>query len=193
MKKILLTMAVAVLTVAASAQNRFYAGGSLGYGSNSYDGAITTSSFSILPEIGYVLNDKMTIGAELGYKSVSNKSHEPVQTDGTFSFNPYFRYTFFSVGKVDVFGDAMFSLGLISHKSSYKGSDTSTSNATSLGFYVKPGIAYNLNDKFSLVAKFGNVLGFSSARSGDSGAKATTAFELMNLSNKLAFGFYYNF
>lgn len=193
MKKILLTMAVAVLTVAASAQSKFYVGGSLEYSSSSFDGKILNDKFTLLPEVGYSLNDKMAIGVELGYSSESKKSSNPVNTAGTLTFNPYFRYTFFQLGKVAVFGDGMFSLALENNESRYDGGTTNTSKYTTIGVFVKPGISYSLNDRFSLVAKFGDALGFSSRRSGDSGAKATTSFSLLKLSNQLAFGFYYNF
>jgi hypothetical protein len=58
---------------------------------------------------------------------------------------------------------------------------------------VQPGIAYSLNDKFSLVAKLGNVIGYTSSKPDVSGAKATSTFQLLNLTNNIQFGCYYNF
>lgn len=193
MKKILLTMAVAVLTVAASAQSKFYVGGSVGYSSESFDGAINTSSFKILPEIGYVLNDKMTIGAEFGYDLTSNKNSTPSSSTGTLSVSPYFRYTLFNFGNVSIFGDGMVSVSTENTTTTYSdGSNTSTGE-TNLGFYIKPGLAYNLNNKICLVAKFGDIFGYSSNRENKSGAKATNTLKMLELNNKLTFGCYYNF
>ncbi len=69
-----------------------------------------------------------------------------------------------------------------------------TDNKTNAwGLYVQPGIAYNLNDNFALVAKFGNILGYSSSKPDADGAKATNTFQVLNLTNDISFGFYYNF
>ena len=184
----MLTIAAALLVVAASAQTKFYVGGSMGYSSEAYDGGTTTSTLTFLPEFGYVLNANMAVGAELGYNSTYNKNGG--RTDGTFTFAPYFRYTFLSFGDVSLFGD-----GVLSYKrgtTKYDGVDKA-SNTNTIGISVQPGIAYSLNEHFSLVAKFGSVLGYSSSKPDAEGAKATTAFDLLALNNKLTFGCYYTF
>ena len=186
MKKLMLTIAAALLVVAASAQTKFYVGGSVGYSSLAYDGGTKTSSLTFLPEFGYVLNPNMAVGAELGYESVSDKDDDV--TYGTFTFAPYFRYTFLSFGNVSLFGD-----GVLSYKRGSTKYDDDTYNNNTIGISVQPGIAYSLNEHFSLVAKFGSVLGYSSSKADAEGAKAITAFDLLNLNNKLNFGCYYNF
>lgn len=188
MKKIMLTIAAALLVVAASAQTKFYVGGSLGYSSQAHDGGTQQATLTFLPEFGYVLNDNMAVGIELGYKSTNYKAGNSV--DGTFRFAPYFRYTFISFGNVSLFGDAGFSYARTSTK---LGSSDNKSIVNTFGVAVQPGIAYSLNEKFSLVAKFGNVLGYSSSKADAEGAKADTTFDLLSLNNKLTFGFYYNF
>ena len=77
MKKVMLMVAFMVATVAASAQ--VYIGGGLGV--NSYkpihqDGVDVdaTTTFSIIPEIGYNLDDKWTVGIGIGYEHASNIS-----------------------------------------------------------------------------------------------------------------------
>ena len=188
MKKLMLTIAAALLVVAASAQNKFYVGGSLGYSSSAYDGGTQKSVLTFLPEFGYILNDNMAVGVELGYTSNNHKASDRVS--GEFQFAPYFRYTFLSLGNVSLFGDAGFSYKRESEK---VGSSDNKAITNAFGVAVQPGLAYSLNEKFSLVAKFGNLLGFSSAKADAEGAKATTNFNLLNLSNNLTFGFYYNF
>lgn len=186
MKKLMLTIAAALLVVAASAQTKFYVGGSVGYSSMAYDGGTQTSTLTFLPEFGYVLNPNMAVGIELGYDSVSDKDDEV--TYGTFTFAPYFRYTILSFGNVSLFGD-----GVFSYKRGITKFDDETYNDNAIGISVQPGIAYSLNEKFSLVAKFGSVLGYSSRKADEEGAKAITNFDLLKLSNKLTFGVYYNF
>ena len=191
MKKIMMTMAAAMVAVAMNAQN-FYAGGSLGYTTRSYDGSTLNSTFRFIPEFGISFNENIGVGVELGYSSSTNETSDPKLTNSTFTFAPYFRYTPLHIGKVNVFADGKFSYSANNNEQAINGKAEDNKTNT-WGFYVQPGIAYNLNDKFSLVAKFGNILGYSSSKPDVSGAKATTNFQFMNLSNAVQFGFYYNF
>ncbi len=191
MKKIMMTMAAALMAVTMNAQN-MYVGGSLGYTTSSYDGKTQNSTFKILPEFGIQFNDKMGVGVEIGYSSRTSEATDPKLTNSTFSFAPYFRFTPIHVGAVSVFADGKFSYSASNNQTAVKGSAVDN-KTNSLGLYVQPGIAYSLNDKFSLVAKFGNVLGYTTSKPDAEGAKSTNTFELLNLTNNIQFGFYYNF
>lgn len=54
MKKILLSFAVAFVSLAASAQ--VYVGGSVGIASSKTDGADAVTTYQFLPEVGYNIN-----------------------------------------------------------------------------------------------------------------------------------------
>ena len=191
MKKFMLTMAVALLAITMNAQNNFYVGGSIGYSSSSYDGSATKSSLTFLPEFGIQFNKKIGIGVELGYNATTNEVSN--LTNSTFEFAPYFRYTAFQLGKVSVFGDGKIAYSTRNNETAGSDGKTEDNKTNDWGIYVQPGIAYSLNDKFSLIAKFGNVLGYSSSKPDVSGAKATTTFQFLTLSNNVSFGFFYNF
>lgn len=193
MKKLMLTLAVAMIAMTATAQTKFFAGGSLGYSTSSHDGATKATSFKLLPEFGYVLNQNMAVGLEIGYNADTTYPSDDVkETLGTFAFSPYFRYTFFHFGNVSLFGDAKFTYMMINDHSDYHG-NTHDDKGSLFGLYIQPGIAYSLNENFSLVAKLGEVIGFESAKENASGARAYNTFSLLNLSNAISFGCYYNF
>jgi len=192
MKKIMMTMAAALMAVTMNAQS-MYVGGSLGYSTSSYDGSTLNTKFSFIPEFGYRFNDKMGLGIEFGYSSNKNEAKDPTVTTTDLTVAPYFRYTAINMGKVSLFADGMFKY--VSSKDELKDNKGNKSESTvnSWGLYVQPGIAYSLNDKFSLVAKLGNVIGYTSSKPDVSGAKATSTFQLLNLTNNIQFGCYYNF
>ena len=161
MKKFMMTLVAAMMAVTMNAQNNFYVGGSLGLGFYTQSGADAT--YKIMPEFGISFNEKTGVGTVIGYESGSEK----------FVFAPYFRYTACQAGPVSVFGDVQVGY------ESYKG------GGDNIAVGVKPGIAYSLNDKFSLVAKFGDIIGY------DDNASKISVLDL-NFSN-IQFGFFYNF
>lgn len=192
MKKIMMTMAAALMAVTMNAQN-MYVGGSLGYSTTSRDGSTLNTEFAINPEFGIQFNDQMGVGFEIGYGSDKNETNNPTVTTSLFQFSPYFRYTALKLGNVSIFGDAKFSYQTAKEERKANNGVTTDDTVNGWGLFAQPGIAYALNDKFSLVAKFGNIIGYSSSKPDVSGAKATSTFELLNLTNNIQFGFYYNF
>lgn len=177
MKKLFLTAAVALITVAASAQ--VYLGGEVGFWRN-YDANNTLTQ--IKPEIGYQLNDKWAVGTTLGYLY---DYHKLVRRGSVFTVEPYARYTVAKFGPVNVFCDG--GAGIASEHVNGAGSFT----AWNVG--VKPGVAVNLTEKLSFVTHFGFV-GYRDADGnhaqtpwGDTGLGAKFS------GNELTFGLYWNF
>ena len=159
MKKIILAAFVAVASLTANAQ--WWAGGEVGF--NTWK---TTSEghdlgkgheFTVAPEIGYKLNDKIDVAVLVGFTHVKNGDQlfdyefdDAFDYANGFKINPYIRYTFAKAGNFSFFGDGGFSYALL-HPC---GADKSA-NAWEIA--VKPGIAYALSDKVSLVAHVGCV------------------------------------
>ena len=130
MKKLFIVLFAIMMATAAHAQ--FYAGGSIGFSSN---GNSKTSVFSVSPEVGYVLNDKFAVGAELTLSAFTGGN--------TIGFAPYARYTFLNIGKVSIFADGAFSF-----------SKTKNIDAVwEIGVY--PGLSIPLDPRLSLVAHVG--------------------------------------
>ena len=143
MKKIVLLLFVVCAAISVNAQ--VYVGGTAGFWRNNDDDSKVTA-YSVLPEVGYELNDKWAVGAEFGYAhiKVGDNSKRNV-----FGIAPYARYTYCETGIVRLFLDG--SLGV----SSYKIGDADRETGFEVG--LRPGIALKLTDKFSLIAKVGFV------------------------------------
>lgn len=188
MKKIFAVALVAMMTMTANAQ--VYVGGTVGLKSMSCDGTSATS-FTINPELGYNLNDSWAIGVGVGY-STNNIAYDK---DGgfagkldknvnTFAVSPYVRYTFAKLDKVNFFAD-----GIVS----YANTGNSDVKVNAFGVGIQPGVAINLNEKVSFVAKLGQI-GYSSAKADVDGAKAVNQIDFsLNSLAALNFGLYFNF
>lgn len=125
MKKVLLVFVLALVAFTAKAQ--LYVGGGVGF-------TAAGPSFAISPEVGYSFNDNMAAGAALNF-GIGNGFFD-------FEVNPYFRMYFLDWGNVRFFADAHFNFSVIS----FNGGSTTT-----WGIGVRPGIAFPVNDRFSIV------------------------------------------
>ena len=195
MKKIMMTLAAVCVAATMNAQG--YIGGSLGFTSDkTNDGKVTTTGFAIAPELGYNLDDKMAVGVALGfgYAKTKNDDTDTEVSATTFNIKPYLRYQAFEVGKLNVFVDGGLNFGLTSAKDMKPAMD--------LGLFVTPGIAYNVNEKWSIVAKLNDMFSFGyhkdavadvagapEAPTSINAGLSTGGFQL----GSLTFGVYYNF
>ena len=198
MKKMILAALVAVASLSANAQ--VWVGGEVGFsaGKTTFDGNKqgTGTNFSFLPEIGYTLNDKFDIAVGIGFTHyngngkdyldfnyVDDYAQYPINNfnKNAFILNPYVRYKFINAGDFTFFVDGGFAYKYI-HISGVE----DNGNAWELGF--KPGIAYGISDKVSLVAHVGK-LGYDF---GKVGKTKTNEFSL-GIANNISFGAYVSF
>lgn len=180
MKKIMMTMAAAMMAVTMNAQ--VYLGGSFAFeawSSQKKAGDKSETVFKIMPEIGYNLTDEWAIGTVIGFQSDKFAGVNGV-SESAFTFNPYARYTFAKLGKVNFFVDG--------------GVDFTTAskadwNEIAIGF--KPGLAINLTDKFSFVSHLGFIGWDQLNPDGDDNNVSNFGLDLSGMN--LTFGLYYNF
>ena len=182
MRKLLLSVMVLVAS-ATAAKAQFFVGGGLGFW---YDKP--TTSFNISPEVGYSFNDHWAVGLPIGfslYKTTDNAglSGEIKTTRTSFYLEPYARFKYFSAEKVSLFLDGVVGVSVNNSSSGNYKSDP----ITGFQIIIRPGIAVNLTDHFSLVGTFG-ALGYRK----DYRNNAASGFGL-SLHNSLGFGFYYSF
>jgi len=166
MKKILLTLALAAFAMTTNAQ--LVIGGNIGFdhdGNSRGDYSTNaTTTFSIMPKIGYWLNEDMQVGIQLGvnydytrtYDGDNNNDHYYSTTQLEWRFAPYFRYNFARWNKFTAFCEAQLGIG-ITPKSSWKNATTDkdgNGNVSNLNinFNVVPGVNYALTEKISLDA-----------------------------------------
>ncbi len=176
MKKIMMTLAA--VCVAATMNAQVYVGGGIGFSTTSHDGNNSTS-FKILPEIGYNLDDNWAVGITFGY---SQDKDFAGSKDKMFQISPYARYTFAKFDKVSLFVD-----GAVD----YMHYDYDNSKTNTFGVGLKPGVAVSLTDKLSFVSHLG-FLGYQYEKADSDGAKAFNTFGF-DLSNNVFFSLYYNF
>ena len=166
----------------ASAQ--WYIGGSVGFGSVKPSGGDSEAVFSILPELGYQLNDKWSVGAKVGYHkgdgiaAVINSTNTRVDLTEEFIIRPYARYSAFTWDPVTVFFDGGIRFARV------------VDQGTRFGLGVEPGVAVTLTDHITFVTHLGYV-GFDTF-SPKGGGGSSTRFGV-DFSNNCSFGVYYNF
>ena len=150
MKKFLLMAVMAIATLGASAQSgTWYSGGQVTFGRTTQEvSGLKTTQVTVLPEIGYNLTDNFAVGSVLGvsYKKTGDEKLT------VFKVNPYARYTYFSTDRVSLFLDGGVDFGI---------GRADGHCAVEYGIGLRPGVALNLTDKFSLVAHVG-FLGYQS-------------------------------
>ena len=180
MKKFLMTIAAAIAAVSVNAQ--VYLGGSVAFEAWSSQKNVGDKSepvFKIMPEIGYNLNEEWAIGTVIGYESDKFAGVNGM-SETAFTFNPYARYTFAKLGKVNLFVD-----GGVDFTSASK-ADWSE---IAVGF--KPGLAVNLTDNISFVSHIGFIGWDQFNPDGDD--NNISEFGLNLSGANLTFGLYYNF
>lgn len=179
MKKIFMTLAAVCFAATMNAQ--VYVGGSLSvnaWSSQKNAGDRSETTFKIMPEIGYNINDAWAIGTVIGYESdkwtgVQNLS------ESAFKIAPYARYTFAKSGKVNFFVDGGFG---------YTTAKDADWNSFEVG--LKPGLSVALSDKVSFVSHIG-FLGYY-VLNPDGDKNNVSKFGLDLDSSNLSFGLYFN-
>ena len=180
MRRLFLAIAIMAASVTVT-KAQFYIGGGLGFW---YDKPNVW--FNISPEAGYSFNKHWTAGLSVGFDyqkdSPIDLYYSGKTTRISFSIEPYARFNYFSTDRINLFLDGVVG---VSVNQSFRENFKSDPN---VGFQViiRPGIAVNLNEHFSLVATFG-ALGYRHNYSSLSNGFG------FNFSNSLRFGFYYSF
>ena len=192
--------ACAALTMNA----QMYVGGGLNFSTSSNKtnptAELTNTKIGIAPEFGMALDDKMGVGIILNFNTekdktentLANTSNEVTKT--TFEIKPYLRYQVLKYGRANVFVDGGVDFDITSQKD-YKA-------GMGLGLFVTPGIAYNINETWSIAAKMNDMFTFgyrkqpiadvAGAPDAPSSIKAGLSTGGFNVGD-LTFSVYYNF
>ena len=158
MKKIITVFAFALICSGAFAQfnqGRMLVGGNVGFSATTnkvdFNNTTTTQSksttFSLTPQVGYFIIDKLAVGAGLNLTSVTDKADgsSDKDTQTSFSLVPMVRY-YLDPG---VFFQGQVGFGSASHKN-VDGSTTTTVKAGLFSWGVGVGYAYFLNDHVAI-------------------------------------------
>lgn len=180
MKKIFALAAMALVAISVNAQG-WFAGGTLNAWRDVTD---NKTEFTIMPEFGYNFNDSWALATGIGYQHLYNDGKK----SNIFRIDPYARWTFARVSIVGFFVDGGVGVGF----GKSKVGDVSSKTATIWHIGFQPGISVNVNEKVSLVAKFG-ILGYEGANKHAKAVGFADGGGLRLSGDALSFGFYYNF
>lgn len=153
MKKIILALAI-VFAAASVANAQYYVGGSAALGFNSSSAVI-----GINPDLGYKLNEKMSVGAclSLGNAGLVLGSTESFLGDAfAFGVQPYIRYSFFELGPVHVIADGYATLAAGGYHYYDMGDNLHTGTRFLYGLGAKAGLSFDLTDNWTIVSYFGD-------------------------------------
>ena len=108
MKKIFLAALVAASAMTANAQ--VWIGGEAGYNTSksTFDGNKLESmnNVTVLPEVGYSLNEKFDVAVAIGFKHGDNSNaNNVIDNSNSFVLHPYVRYSYAKVGDLKFFVD----------------------------------------------------------------------------------------
>lgn len=142
MKKLFLSLIVAVCSLAASAQA--YVGGQVGLWRNT---DANHTSFNLAPELGYKLSDQWELGLSIGF---AHNYYDGTKVNG-FEVDPYVRYTVAKAGPVSFFLDGGFGFATAKAKRGDWKSDSF--NQWQIG--IKPGVKVSLSKKVDFIASMG--------------------------------------
>lgn len=154
MKKIIISVLVAVCAISANAQT--WVGGSLGFDVKDFDATDESQTIiEVSPEVGYSINSKWDVAVALEFGHITNFNGTKDADITTYGIQPYARYTFAKSGIASFFVDGYVDFG--SYKP--KGVDATTS----FGIGVRPGVKVALSKDVCLVSTLGN-LGYNTVK-----------------------------
>jgi outer membrane protein len=150
--------------MAQPAGGKFFIGGHLSlYGTvdKSKNGNTTekdgsTAYFTIMPLAGYFLNDRIAVGAGIGFDSQINKDPQSATEKSTTSkmvFTPFGRYYLIS-GTGGIFAEASMGFSFGTNKT-FTNDVVDTENVFGFSALLSPGVYYYITPRLSLEAKFG--------------------------------------
>jgi hypothetical protein len=177
MKKLFTLLVICfIANFSLSAQYKYFVGGQLGFRSND-----AQSYFSVLPNVGYILNDHMILVGEVGFSSTTDKNTVKDIKSNTFDLGVALRYGWKAGDNAFVF------LAPGVNISNGKVADVKNS---AFGVNIRPGVSYQLAPRWSMTAHYGS-LGYDSVKLGDGDAVGTFGLDLDM--NTLDFGLNFHF
>lgn len=168
MKKSLLGLLLAVAMAVPALAQGMWVGGSVGYNSASIKDGGNTTTWQIVPELGFNLNEKWDLGLDLGYESSNSKAYtyrgvSVIAADGMKKMSAaiFVRYNAFSIGSVNVIAK-----GSIGYENAKFSDGSKDASLDSICVSIVPVVSYSINDKWSIDAtlnfaelSFANVTG----------------------------------
>jgi len=187
-KTILSLMLMAGITTAALAQEgSVLVYGNAGLSSNKIADDSKSSSYSILPGIGYQFSENWTAGLSFGVYGSRSEFGATVNKNNGFSVGPFVRYTHKISDLFSLFGQA--DVNYNSSKFTPFGNPSTTVNGFNVG--IIPAVQMNVKNGFALNFGFGGIE-YGSSKVDAPGANSSNSFNL-TFGQQVNFGISKNF
>lgn len=189
MKKVLLFVAFAAISLSSSAQfakGDSYISGGVGF-SQSKTGSASSSNYAISPNYGYFVTNNIAVGVGLGFGGNTAKNGLGIKTANAsaLSAGVFARYYTTPSKAFSFFGNA--GVNYTSNTDKIPATSVKTSG---FGISVAPGISYFVSNRLAIESTVGS-LGYSTSKADLTGAVSTNNFGLnLNLSS-ISFGLVY--
>lgn len=163
MKRTLIILAAfAAMSIQANAQ--IFAGGSISLqnqgGKDKLGKTIsddpTATTFSIAPNVGYILSDDLIVGARLSFshsKENDNMSTPTIEKETQISFAPYARYKVAELAQFKLWGEAYMGLSRQTGKTSSSGLSVEDDPTAIFSLNFLPVVTYDLGEHFILESR----------------------------------------
>ena len=148
---------------AATQENSMWIGGTLSL--TGEDNGQTRSTTTIMPELGYNINQAWAIGGRVGFTTDRTVQQGNTRRENTTSIIPFARYTFGDVAGFQVFGQGEMPLHFFGGNH-YDG--TSMDGSNSIGLAVRPGVSYSFTERWGFNMLMPSVLSIVSTGDGNS-------------------------
>lgn len=153
MKKIFLSLAIILGTyvgVLAQEAGQKWIGGTASIWSSKKTEYTNQLNIKFIPEFGYNFTDKMAAGISLGISHTGKYKQGKYESPATntYAISPFLRYTALKRDQGSLFID-----GGVSYSWYKISGENLKSNSLEIG--LRPGFAFNVSNKVSLISKFG--------------------------------------
>lgn len=139
---------------AQTEKGKFLTGGNVSYSTSKSDaeGAKSSHSFSIVPNVGYFVDDNIAVGTGIGYESSKSNVASQVGKQEAFVISPFGRYYVPVAENFKFFGQVSVPMAFGSTKATDADLEVGdkTGSSTAIGVALSPGFAYFPSSRIGL-------------------------------------------
>jgi opacity protein-like surface antigen len=160
MKKMLVVIALAVVSFANAQKGTILVGGNISYTSEKSEfkfGEEKTNTFSFSPKVGYQFNDNWTVGGEFTVASSNEDNGIEEVKSNAFKIGAFVRYSVPLNQTFSVFADMGAGFQNVKHKEYGPGNAYSKSKADGMYVGVTPALFINMKNGFGLNFNIGGL------------------------------------
>ena len=178
MKKMLLILALAMVSFANAQKGTILVGGNIEYNSTTYDHPLVetkTNTFGFSPKVGYQFHDNWTVGGEFSINSAKQKGGGLETKANVYTYGAFVRYTVPLSETFSVFGDL--GAGLQNQKSENFENGSLITKSKADGIYVglTPALFINMKKGFGLNFSIGG-LGYETLNYDNNGSDISSFY-----------------